>query len=66
MANMVIWSVAKPFRGKVSMKLLSYAQKEARKMGASRLIMTGPDESFGKLAEHCGFEFFESAFMKEL
>jgi hypothetical protein len=62
-ANMVIWSVAKRFRGLVSLKLLSYAQKEAKKMGVKRMIMTGPDESFKHLAEHCGYEFLESAFM---
>lgn len=65
-ANMVIWSVAEPFRGKVSIKLLSYAQREARKMDVTRLIMTGPDAAFGSLAKHCGFEFLESAFIKEL
>lgn len=62
-ANMVIWSVAEECRGMASIKLLFMAKAEARKMGVKRLIITGPDKSFGKLAKHCGFEFLESAYM---
>lgn len=65
-ANMVIWSVSEECRGMVSIKLLFMAKAEARKMGVKRMIMTGPDKRFGKLAKHCGFEFLESAFMVEL
>ena len=62
-ASMIIWSVAKRFRGRVSMRLLSHAQREARKLGATRLILTGPGKQFQKLAEHCGYEYLESSYM---
>lgn len=65
-ANMVIWSVAPQSRGKKSLALLEEAEKEARSLGAKRLLLTGPGENFRKLSEHCGYEFMESIFVKEL
>lgn len=65
-ANMIIWSVAKKFRGRISMKLLSHAQREARKMGATIFLLTGPTREFAQLCEHSGYEFFEATYMRTL
>lgn len=65
-ANMIIWSVAKRFRGRVSMKLLSHGQREARKMGAVIFLLTGPSREFAQLCEHSGYEFFEATYMRTL
>lgn len=65
-ANMVIWSVAKEFRGRKSLALLYEAEKEARAMGAKYMLLTGPGENFGKLTERLGYDYLESTHIKGL
>jgi hypothetical protein len=65
-ASMVVWSVEKAFRGRVSMRLLSQGQREARQMGAKYMILTGAKEEFAKLCEHCGYSYLESSHILEL
>jgi hypothetical protein len=65
-ASMVVWSVAKRFRGRPSMKLLSWGQREARKLGAKYMLLTGPTEAFSELCKHCGYDYLESTHMVRL
>ena len=65
-ASMVVWSVAKKFRGRASIKLLKEGQKAAKELGAKYMLLTGPTASFDGLCEHCGYSFLESSFIKEL
>jgi N-acetylglutamate synthase-like GNAT family acetyltransferase len=65
-ASMVVWSVAKPFRGRVSMKLLRRAKIEARELDAKYLVVNGATEKFASLCKHCGFSFLESSHIMEL
>lgn len=65
-ANMVIWSVAKEFRGKRSLMLLEEAEREAREMGAKYMLLTGPGEKFSELTHRLGYDYMESSHIKEL
>lgn len=65
-ANMVIWSIAKEFRGKRSLALLEEAEKEARSLGAKYMLLTGPGEKFGELTHRLGYDYLESSHIKEL
>ena len=65
-ASMVVWSVAKPSRGRISMKLLSFGQREAKKLGAKYMVLNGPSVAFDELVCHCGYSFLESSHIKEL
>lgn len=65
-ASMVVWSVARPFRGRASIKLLKEGQRAAKELGAKYMLLTGPTASFDGLCEHCGYSFLESSFIKEL
>ncbi len=65
-ANMVIWSMAKAFRGKKSLALLETAENEARAMGAKYMLLTGPGEKFGDLTYRLGYDYLESSHIKEL
>lgn len=65
-ASMVVWSVAKKYRGRASIKLLHEGQRAAKELGAKYMLLTGPTASFDGLCEHCGYSFLESSFIKEL
>lgn len=65
-ANMVIWSVAKEFRGRKSLALLEVAEREALDMGAKYMLLTGPGEKFGALTHRLGYEYLESSHIKVL
>jgi hypothetical protein len=65
-ASMVVWSVAKPSRGRISMKLLSFGQREAKNLGAKYMVLTGPSTSFDELCGHCGYSFLETSHIREL
>ncbi len=65
-ANMIIWSVAREFRGRRSLALLEEAERQAREMGASYMLLTGPDERFGGLVHRLGYDYLESSHIKEL
>ena len=65
-ASMVIWSVAEKFRGRPSLKLLRRGEEEARKLGATYMILTGPTDVFSALSKHCGYSYLESSHMREL
>jgi hypothetical protein len=65
-ASMVVWSVAKPARGRISMKLLSFGQREAKNLGAKYMVLTGPNTSFDELCCHCGYSFLETSHIREL
>lgn len=65
-ANEVVWCVEKAFRRRASMELLKAAEKMAREMGATRMLLTTPTARIGKLYEHCGYTFMEMSYMREL
>jgi hypothetical protein len=65
-ASMVVWSVAKRFRGRISMQLLDRAKNEARDLGVQYFVMNGASEKFGALAKHCGFDYLETSYVMEL
>lgn len=65
-ANMVIWSVAKRFRGRKSLELLEMAEKEAQAIGAKYMLLTGPGEKFGELTHRLGYDYLESSHIKVL
>jgi hypothetical protein len=65
-ASMVFWSVSDRFRGRQSIRLLKSGEDEARKLGAKRMILTGPSAEFSSLSKHCGYDYLESSHIKEL
>lgn len=65
-ANMIIWSMAKEFRGRRSLALLEEGEREAREMGAKYMLLTGPGEKFGELTHRLGYDYMESSHIKEL
>lgn len=64
-AGEVVWWVEPEHRG-AGPRLMRAAEKKAAEQGAKKMQMIAPNDRVGKLYEHFGYAFVESAYQKDL